>query len=111
MRAAGGADIGGALADHHDGAITTPYGVQHDWFTGVARRSQVQRWKGARPMLPDGPPVLARSGIDGGWLNCGGHGPSGSALACDSARWLADCVAGRAPAIDTEGLGIERLVS
>ena len=55
VRAAGGADIVGALADHHDGAITTPHKVLHDWFPGAARRSQVQRWKGARPMLPAGP--------------------------------------------------------
>jgi len=42
-----------------------------------------------RSMLPDGPPVLGRSGIDGVWLNLG-HGSSGWALACGSARLLAD---------------------
>ena len=110
VRAAGGAELGGTLADHHDGAIATLYKVLHDWFPGAAQLSQVQRWKGARPMLPDGPPVLGPSGIDGVWLNLG-HGSSGWALACGSARLLADSIAGRIPAIDTEGLGIERLLS
>ena len=110
VRVAGGSEIGGSLADYHGGAIATLYKVLHDWFPGAAQLSQVQRWKGARPMLPDGPPVLGRSGIDGVWLNLG-HGSSGWALACGSARLLADSVAGRTPAIDTEGLGIERLVS
>ena len=59
-------------------------------------------------MLPDGPPVLGASGIDGVWLNLG-HGSSGWALACGSARLLADAVAGRPAAIDTEGLGLGRL--
>jgi D-amino-acid dehydrogenase len=109
VRVAGSAEIGGSLTQHHDGAIATLYKVLHDWFPGAARMSQAQRWKGARPMLPDGPPVLGRSGIDGVWLNLG-HGSSGWALACGSARLLADGLAGRTPAIDTEGLGIERLM-
>jgi D-amino-acid dehydrogenase len=67
-----------------------------------------QHWKGARPMLPDGPPVLGPSGLAGIWLNLG-HGSSGWALACGSARVLADSVAGRTPPLDVDGLGIERL--
>jgi len=41
------------------------------------------------------------------WLNLG-HGSSGWALACGSARVLADQIAGREPAIDTRGYGVER---
>ena len=108
VRVAGSAEIGGSLRQHNRAALATLYKVLHDWFPGVARLSHEQRWKGARPMLPDGPPVLGPSGIDGVWLNLG-HGSSGWALACGSARLLADAVAGRTPAIDTEGLGVERL--
>jgi D-amino-acid dehydrogenase len=68
----------------------------------------VQVWKGSRPMLPDGPPVIGRSGIDGIWVNLG-HGSSGWALSCGSARALADSLSGRETDIDLEGLGIERL--
>jgi D-amino-acid dehydrogenase len=82
--------------------------VLDDWFPGAAQTRHSQQWKGARPMLPDGPPVLGPSGIDGVWLNLG-HGSSGWALSCGSARLLAGAIAGRAPAIDIEGLGIERL--
>jgi D-amino-acid dehydrogenase len=108
VRVAGGAEIGGVPRRHNQAALATLYKVLHDWFPGAARLSHEQRWKGARPMLPDGPPVLGRSGIDGVWLNLG-HGASGWALACGSARLLADAVVGRQPAIDTEGLGLSRL--
>jgi D-amino-acid dehydrogenase len=109
VRAAGSAEIGGTLVQQNAGAIETLYKVLHDWFPGAASLSQAQRWKGARPMLPDGPPVLGTSGIDGIWLNLG-HGSSGWALACGSARVLADQLAGRAPAIDTSRLGLGRLL-
>lgn len=108
VRVAGSAEIGGSLAMHHPGAIATLHKVLADWFPGAARLTRVQAWKGARPMLPDGPPVLGASGIEGVWLNLG-HGSSGWALACGSARVLADAIAGRKPAIDTEGLDILRL--
>ena len=71
-------------------AIDTLYKVLHDWFPGAAQiASGVQEWKGARPMLPDGPPVIGASGVPGLWLNLG-HGSSGWALSCGSARALAD---------------------
>ena len=108
VRVAGGAEIGGSDTQHHRGAIETLYKVLHDWFPGSAHLSQAQRWKGSRPTLPDGPPVLGRSGIDGVWLNLG-HGSNGWALACGSARLLADGIGGKASAIDIEGLGMERL--
>ena len=108
LRVAGSAELGGSLAHHHAGALDTLYKVLNDWFPGAAELGQAQVWKGARPMLPDGPPVLGPSGIEGVWLNLG-HGSSGWALSCGSARLLADALAGRTPAIDTEGLGIERL--
>lgn len=59
-------------------------------------------------MLPDGPPLIGPSGLPGIWLNLG-HGSSGWALSCGSARALADRIAGRTPEIDLEGLGVERL--
>jgi len=108
VRVAGSAELGGSLAQHHPGALATLYKVLDDWFPGAARLSHAQAWKGARPMLPDGPPVLGASGISGVWLNLG-HGSSGWALACGSARVLADALSGRAAPIDLDGLGVERL--
>jgi D-amino-acid dehydrogenase len=108
VRAAGSAEIGGRADDHHPAALATLHRVLDDWFPGCAQSAQVQTWKGARPMLPDGPPVLGESGVEGIWLNLG-HGSSGWALACGSARLVTDLLARRPPAVDAEGLGVERL--
>ncbi len=108
VRVAGSAEIGGDVTRQSERAHATLDKVLDDWFPGVTRRSEAQRWKGARPMLPDGPPVLGASGAEGIWLNVG-HGGSGWALSAGSARLLADAVAGRKTPIDIDGLGIERL--
>ncbi len=112
VRVAGSAEIGGSLQIKSQAAIGTLYKVLHDWFPGAAQHkhlgASVQVWKGARPMLPDGPPIIGASGLPGLWLNLG-HGSSGWALGCGSARVLADLVAGKAADIDMEGLGLERL--
>ena len=113
VRVAGGAEIGGNLNKHRASSIQTLYKVLHDWFPGAAQHANtgacVQVWKGARPMLPDGPPLIGDSGTPGLWLNLG-HGSSGWALSCGSARALADLMAGKAAGIDMDGLGIERLI-
>jgi D-amino-acid dehydrogenase len=114
VRVAGSAEIGGSLSKKRPAAIQTLYKVLHDWFPGAAQLSNtgaaVQEWKGARPMLPDGPPVIGATGIPGVWINLG-HGSSGWALSCGSARVVADLMAGRAPLLDIEGLGVERLLA
>ena len=110
VRVAGSAEIGGTHTRLHQGALDTLYKVLHDWFPGSAHLTQALTWKGARPMLPDGPPILGRSGREGIWLNLG-HGSSGWALSCGSARLLADAIGGRAAAIDMDGLGVERLLT
>ncbi len=108
VRVAGGAQIGGDPARINQAAIQTLYKVLDDWFPAAADtkgqtankgRGQVQVWMGARPMLPAGPPRVGESGADRVWLNLG-HGSSGWALACGSARLLADKIAGRKTAID-----------
>ena len=110
VRVAGGAELGGMPGTMNPASLQTLYKVLHDWFPGAATlQGGVQQWKGARPMLPDGPPVLGPSGIPGVWLNLG-HGASGWAMACGSARALADLVGNRDPDIDLEGLGVERLL-
>ncbi|MET0209794.1 MAG: D-amino acid dehydrogenase [Burkholderiaceae bacterium] len=111
VRVAGGAEIGGSADKINPAALQTLYKVLHDWFPGAVQlASGVQQWKGARPMLPDGPPVIGASGIPGVWLNLG-HGSSGWALACGSARLLADTIGGHDPGIDAEGFGMARLTS
>jgi D-amino-acid dehydrogenase len=78
VRVAGGAELGGNWA-------TSSGRVGADALQGAARLVSgcgqqlqgVQEWKGARPMLPDGPPLVGASGVPLGlWLNLG-HGSSG----------------------------------
>ncbi|MDO8419491.1 MAG: D-amino acid dehydrogenase [Rubrivivax sp.] len=108
VRVAGGAEIGGRLDRLDPAPLRTLYRVLDDWFPGAATHREAQQWKGARPMLPDGPPVLGESGATGIWLNLG-HGSSGWAMACGSARVLAERVAGREAPLDTTGLTVARL--
>ena len=96
IRVAGSAELGGAPAHHNPAALATLYTVLDDWFPGAARLSQATPWKGARPMLPDGPPLLGPTRSPGLWLNLG-HGSSGWALACGSARIIADLIGARSP--------------
>ena len=114
VRVAGSAEIGGAPEKKRPAAIQTLYKVLHDWFPGAAQLANtgagVQEWKGARPMLPDGPPLIGATGIPGIWINLG-HGSSGWALACGSARVVADLMGGKVPEVDIEGLGVERLMA
>lgn len=99
IRVAGSAELGGHPDALHPRALATLHRVLQDWFPGQADLSSAQVWKGARPMRPDGPPVVGPTRLDGVWVNLG-HGSSGWALSCGSARLLADLLAGRRPAID-----------
>ena len=109
VRVAGSAELGGSPDKKRASSLETLYKVLHDWFPGAANLSNgVQEWKGARPMLPDGPPLLGASGMAGIWLNLG-HGSSGWALSCGSARALADLIGDRTPDLDISGFGAARL--
>ena len=107
VRVSGGAELGGYTGRINPQALQRLYGVLDDWFPSAALTRQAQHWKGARPMLPDGPPVLGASGAPGVWLNLG-HGASGWAMACGSARVLAELLAGRQAPLDIAAMGIAR---
>ena len=109
VRVAGCAEFGGPPDKKNAQVLQTLYKVLHTWFPGAANLSSgVQEWKGARPMLPDGMPILGASGVAGLWLNLG-HGASGWALSCGSARVLADQIGGRLSDLDIRGFSINRL--
>jgi D-amino-acid dehydrogenase len=110
VRVAGSAVLGGRPDEIDRAALHTLYKVLDDWFPGAVATHRAQHWKGARPMLPDGPPVLGASGLPGVWLNLG-HGGSGWALACGSARVLADALLGRDAPLDLDRLTLARLRS
>jgi D-amino-acid dehydrogenase len=107
LRVAGTAELGNRRLALREAALGTLLRVVRDWFPGAADYSQARPWVGARPMLPDGPPVLGASSIANLYLNVG-HGSTGWAMACGSARIVADIVAQRTPQIDLDGLTLER---
>lgn len=62
---------------------------------------------GLRAVTPDGPPVLGNTRYNNLYLNTG-HGSFGWTMACGSGRITADMIAGTQPAIDLNGLTINR---
>ncbi len=107
IRIAGTAEIGSAELRLREAALRTLMRVAGDWFPGAARWREAQYWVGARPMLPDGPPLLGATAVRGLYLNTG-HGSTGWAMACGSGRVVADVVAGREPEIPLDGLSPDR---
>jgi D-amino-acid dehydrogenase len=107
VRVTGGAELGGDARTMRQPALETLYKVLQDWFPGTVQLASPQLWKGARPVLPDGPPLVGASGVANVWLNLG-HGGSGWALACGSARLLADQLGQRTAAIDAVPFGAQR---
>jgi D-amino-acid dehydrogenase len=58
-------------------------------------------------MLPEGPPLLGGTPLANLYLNIG-HGSTGWAMACGSGQIVADLLVGRLPAIDLDGLTLQR---
>ncbi|MBA4501266.1 D-amino acid dehydrogenase [Marinobacterium marinum] len=81
--------------------------VVNDLFPGGGKPESVELWTGLRPMTPDGTPILGRTRYQGLYLNTG-HGTLGWTMSMGSARYISDIISGRTPAIDTEGLSINR---
>lgn len=109
IRISGGAEIGPGNGLHHSATLQTMYLALSGWFPGGAQTAspQIQVWRGERTALPDGAPLLGASGLPGLWLNTG-HGACGWALACASARTLADSIAGNTPAVDLQAFATQR---
>ena len=111
IRIAGTAELGDRKLSletrHAERALATLLKVVRDWFPGAANYQGASWWVGARPMLPDGPPVLGPTGHPRIFANLG-HGSTGWTMAPGSGRILADLIMKRTPAIDLEGLTLAR---
>lgn len=114
VRVAGGFELGGGFDAKSAETTDALYRILQDWFPGAARMSSnnsmgggsIQVWKGARPSLPDGIPILGDSKVPGVWLNLG-HGNQGWMLSCGSARAIADLMAHKPAEINLHGLGVQ----
>ncbi|MFN8839076.1 MAG: D-amino acid dehydrogenase [Burkholderiales bacterium] len=108
IRVAGTADLGSPALAPRPEALRTLVKVGRDWFPDAADWNAATCWVGARPMTPDGPALLGATPVVGLYVNMG-HGSTGWAMAAGAGQVVADVVAGRAPAIDLDGLTLERL--
>ncbi|CAA6603250.1 D-amino acid dehydrogenase small subunit [Rhodospirillaceae bacterium LM-1] len=69
--------------------------------------SDPQFWTGLRPVTPDSVPIMGGTKVKGLYLNTG-HGTLGWTMGLGSGRFLADILGGNSPAIDPQGLGLDR---
>ena len=111
IRIAGTAELGDRALSletrNAERAFATLLKVARDWFPGAANYQTASWWVGARPMLPDGPPVLGPTRHPRIFVNLG-HGSTGWTMAVGSGRVVADVVIQRRPEIDLEGLTLAR---
>jgi D-amino-acid dehydrogenase len=107
LRVAGTAEIGTRSMQLRDSALRTLSKVASDWFPYAASYRLAKFWVGARPMLPDGPPVLGRTPVANLYLNTG-HGSSGWVMAVGSGRIVAEIISGGEAPIDLDGLTLDR---
>jgi D-amino-acid dehydrogenase len=107
LRIAGTAEISNQQIALNEAALNTLIRVARDWFPLAANYANAKYWCGMRPMLPDGPPLLGATPKPSVFINVG-HGSTGWAMSCGSARVVADVIVGRTPEIDMEGLTLAR---
>jgi D-amino-acid dehydrogenase len=71
--------------------------------------SKSKFWTGLRPMTPDGTPIIGQASemYHNVWLNTG-HGTLGWTMAAGSAQVLADLMAKKKPAIQSDDLALSR---
>jgi D-amino-acid dehydrogenase len=81
--------------------------VVRDLFPAGGEVSRASFWTGLRPMTPDGPPILGRSGIANLYLATG-HGTLGWTMAAGTGRAMADLIGGRKPQVSFDGLELSR---
>jgi len=107
IRIAGTAELGSLDLELREAALRTLIKVGEDWFPHAANYNTANFWCGARPMLPDGAPLLGATPLKGVYINIG-HGSTGWAMAAGSGKLVADIVSGHTPDIDMDGLALSR---
>lgn len=110
IRISGLAELGAKTMDMDDTAISSLIKIAEDWFPNAANYASAQFWCGAKPMLPDGPPLIGATPIKNVYVNIG-HGPTGWTMAAGSAKLLADIVSKSTPDLDTGDYGLMRYQS
>lgn len=81
--------------------------VVNDLYPRGGDLARAEFWCGLRPATPDGTPVVGATPYANLYTNTG-HGTLGWTMACGSACYLSELMAGARPRISTEGLDISR---
>lgn len=113
MRVSGSAEIAGydtTPSDRRCEAIISNVLELFPAFQACLDVGPQRRWAGLRGNSPDGPPIIGPTPIRNLFLDIG-HGPQGWSTAAGAADLVADCVLGRKPAIDLNGLTLARFGS
>jgi D-amino-acid dehydrogenase len=107
IRAGGTAQLSGFDLKLNEGRRRTLEFVVSDLFPRGGDLLRADFWTGLRPMTPDGTPLVGPTTLPNLWLATG-HGTLGWTMAAGTGQLLADWMAGRQTAIDTEGLTLAR---
>ena len=107
IRVGGTAEIAGFDLRLHERRRETLVHSVTDLFPNSGDLARAEFWCGLRPMTPDGTPALGKTPYGNLFLNSG-HGTLGWTMACGSGQVMADIVSGKKPAIDLDGLSMER---
>jgi D-amino-acid dehydrogenase len=100
LRAGGVAELDGFNPALRPAPLASMQALAEAMFPAVAGAAPPAPWTGFRPMTPDGCPRMGESpALRGLWVSVG-HGSNGWTQAAGAARFVADLIAGRRPAID-----------
>ena len=111
VRMTGGAELGTGSAPNHAASVRSLYqAIQQDFPGAIHHQTGTQLWRSASLFSADGAPLIGPSRTDRLWLNTA-HGHQGWALACGSARLLADLIQGKTPAVDPVAFSPERFTA
>ncbi|WP_135470837.1 D-amino acid dehydrogenase [Crenalkalicoccus roseus] len=97
------AEFAGFDTSHRPSDFAAMLRVGRELFPEAGNWGQPSYWAGLRPMTPEGTPILGRGRHRNLWINTG-HGHMGWTMACGSAHITADLIAGRRPAVSTDGM-------
>jgi len=98
VRVVGTAELTGYNLKLRESRRQTLNHVVTDLFPRAGDVNKASFWTGLRPMTPDGPPVIGKSGIANLWFNTG-HGTLGWTMAAGSGRLISDLIGGKTPEI------------
>jgi D-amino-acid dehydrogenase len=99
------AEFAGYDTSHQPSDFRSLLRALQDLFPDAGDFSKPGYWACLRPMTPEGPPVVGRGRYRNLWYDTG-HGHMGWTMSCGTARILTDLIAGRAPDLPLEGLGV-----